>query len=482
MQQENIFSNNFNKKTVISVSAINEYISKIINFNEDLINICIKGEISNYKNHPNGIIYLTLKDEKSSIKCMIFKNVHFNNKKFQNLKNGYIIEAIGSVKVYVKGGAYSFIIFDINISNDIGKIYLEYEKLKQHYLYKGYFDSSIKKAIIKYPKNIGVITADSGAAVEDIKKTINRRFPSCNIYVFPCIVQGEKAPLSIAKQITNANNFKINLDTLIVARGGGSFEDLSCYSSKEVIESIFKSNIPIISGVGHQTDNQLSDYVADLAAATPTAAAEKATPSNIEIKRFLFNSLKELEKIMKNKHNNLKNQLIDLKNNYHLKNFKWFYKQKEEKLNNLISNFIVLMLQKINKIQNFLKQDKIFLKNFILRIIKDKENVFNTINTIFKEKHFINNGKNIYYDKKVILNNYEKNIKILINKILESNNNNLLNLKNSLKHLNPLEILSKGYAVIKHNNKYLKSSKNVFKKDKLDIIMYDGRIKTKVIG
>ncbi len=404
--------NNLNnqKNKIYSVNDINTYISKIIDNDTNLINITIKGEISNLTKHSNGMYYLILKDEKSLLKCLIFKNDVMNLK--LDLKIGMNIFATGIIKGYANNGSYSFWIKKIKLSilnEGKGDIFLRYEKLKQYYNSKGYFDKSIKKSIPKFPKNIGIITAPTGAAIKDIISTINRRYNIVNVFLFPCVVQGINASIDIAKNIIFANQFDIKLDVIILGRGGGSFEDLNCFSHPDVIEEIYKSKIPIISAVGHEIDFQISDFVADKRAATPTSAAELCTPDKIELQNFLKQNYVLMKKIIIKKIKNYDKTLSFYKENYHLVNSNWIYKEKEQKLIELKNKLII---------------------NF---------------NNIYKLKLF-----------------------------------EITNLKNNLELVNPKNILSRGYSIIKIKNKIIKNIDDVKLNDKLNIILKDGYLESQI--
>ena len=214
-----------------------------------------------------------------------------------NLKDGDKVMVMGQISVYEAGGSYSLNAYTVDLDG-IGDLYLAYEKMKKELQSKGYFDESRKKALPKYPKVIGVVTSPTGAAIKDIIHTIERRYPIAKVILYPALVQGPDAKNSISKQINKANSDNL-VDVLIIGRGGGSIEDLWGFNELLVIESIINSKIPIISGVGHETDFTISDFVSDLRAPTPTAAAELATPSKDEIMIHLKNPTnKVIQKVL----------------------------------------------------------------------------------------------------------------------------------------------------------------------------------------
>ena len=275
-------------ETYLTVTALTKYISYKFSHDVHLANVLLEGEISNFKKHSRGHFYFTLKDENAQISAMMF----YNDAKKVNFipKEGTKVLVKGNVEVYEPSGMYSIKVYAME-PKGIGNLYLAYEKLKKELEEKGYFAASHKKPIPLYPKAIGVITSPTGAAVRDCINTIKRRYPLAKIYVYPTLVQGEDSKFDIVKNIKLANRQKL-CDTLIVGRGGGSIEDLWAFNEKMVADAIYESDLPIISAVGHETDFTIADFVADKRAATPTAAAELATP-NIEV---LKESIKIYEK------------------------------------------------------------------------------------------------------------------------------------------------------------------------------------------
>lgn len=271
---------------IVSVGELNNYIKRKFDADANLSSICIRGEISNFKHHYSGHMYMSLKDETGAIKAVMFKSSAASLKFVP--KDGMSILAVGRIGVYERDGVYQLYI-DTMIPDGVGALYAAYEQLKAELEEKGYFDSSHKKAIPRYPSVIGVVTASTGAAVRDIINVISRRFPLCDVKIYPAKVQGIGAWESICRGIEFFNTHT-NADVLIVGRGGGSIEDLWAFNEREVAMSIYNSRIPVISAVGHETDFTIADFVADLRAPTPSAAAELATPDAFELRSFLANS------------------------------------------------------------------------------------------------------------------------------------------------------------------------------------------------
>ena len=265
----------------ISVSELNSYIKNKIADDEYLNNVLIKGEISNFKNHYTGHMYFTLKDENSLIKCIMFKS--YAQKLDFMPKDGMKVFVLGGVSVFERDGIYQIYVKAMQ-EDGVGILYKKYEELKQRLDEEGYFDESHKQKIPLMPKVIGVLTSQTGSVIRDIINVSTRRNPNVQIRLYPVPVQGEGAAEKIADGIRfmNENNLA---DVLILARGGGSLEDLWPFNEEIVAHAIYNSKLPIISAVGHETDFSISDFVADLRAPTPSAAAELAVPDIYEIKQ-----------------------------------------------------------------------------------------------------------------------------------------------------------------------------------------------------
>lgn len=263
-----------------TVSQINGYIRKILDHNIILNNVWIKGEISNYKRHTSGHMYITLKDEGSVLKAVMFRSATHTLDFIP--ADGMKVLARGRISVYEASGAYQLYIEEMR-KEGVGDLYIAYEKLKKRLDEEGLFLSEHKKPIPKFPKTVGVVTASTGAAVRDIINVISRRYPVAKILLYPTLVQGDGAKESIVGAIEYFNRTN-SADTLIVGRGGGSIEDLWAFNEEIVARAIYNSHIPIISAVGHETDFTIADFVADLRAPTPSAAAEIAVPNTAELK------------------------------------------------------------------------------------------------------------------------------------------------------------------------------------------------------
>ncbi len=259
---------------VLSISQINEYIRDKMEDDRLLNAVAVRGEVSNHKLYPSGHHYFTLKDESSALKCVMFKSSALRLR-FRP-ENGMTVIAMGKISVYPRDGAYQLYCSAMAVDG-VGDLYAAFEQLKKKLAGEGLFDPAHKKPLPAYPGTIGIITSSAGAAVHDMLRILRKRFPLTNVRLLPVRVQGAEAPGEIADAIAYANYHKL-ADLLIVGRGGGSIEDLSAFNDERVAYAIYRSRIPVISAVGHEPDVTISDYVADLRAATPSNAAELAVP------------------------------------------------------------------------------------------------------------------------------------------------------------------------------------------------------------
>lgn len=273
-----------------TVSQVNKFIKQMVDKTPVLNNICIKGEISNFKRHFSGHCYLTLKDDGGVLRAVMFKGVA--DKLGYEPENGMKVLAAGRISVYERDGAYQLYIEDLK-RDGLGSLYEAYEKLKKQLESEGLFDVSHKKPIPKFPKTVGVVTAKTGAAVRDIINVLNRRYPYAKVVLYPSLVQGENAAKNVCEAIEYFNEKNL-ADVLIVGRGGGSIEDLWAFNEEITARAIYNSKIPVISAVGHETDFTIADFVSDLRAPTPSAAAELAVPSAAELKNRFNDYLKRL--------------------------------------------------------------------------------------------------------------------------------------------------------------------------------------------
>ena len=270
-------------QNVLSISQLNEYIRGRMDTDPLLTQVAVRGEISNYKLYPSGHHYFTLKDESSALKCVMFKG-NAIRLRFRP-ENGMKVIAMGKVSVFARDGAYQLYCTAMAMDG-VGDLYAAFEQLKRKLDARGLFDPAHKKPLPKYPGTIGIITSSAGAAIHDMLRILKKRYPLSNIRLLPVRVQGVEAPGEIAAAIRYANYWHL-ADLLIVGRGGGSIEDLWAFNDERVAYAIFESAIPVISAVGHEPDVTISDFVADLRAATPSNAAELAVPDQAALQQSL---------------------------------------------------------------------------------------------------------------------------------------------------------------------------------------------------
>ncbi|MBP3502355.1 MAG: exodeoxyribonuclease VII large subunit [Clostridia bacterium] len=343
----------------ITVTELNQYIKEKIGNDEYLNNVFIKGEISNFKHHYTGHMYFTLKDEKSLIKCIMFKSYTANLKFIP--KDGMKVMILGTVSVFERDGVYQ--IYCKAMQEDgLGSLHIAYEELKAKLEKEGLFDPSHKKQIPKVPKCIGVLTSNTGSVIRDIINVSTRRNPNVYIRLLPVPVQGEGAAEKIAKAIKIMNEKNL-ADVIILARGGGSLEDLWPFNEEIVARAIYESELPVISAVGHETDFSISDFVADLRAPTPSAAAELAVPnvSDIQIKLESYNlryknALKKKTEIMRLRYEKcMMNKVFrDPLQNIHDKYLKIdiINKSLQNSINNKVQSSKSEMIELITKLDN----------------------------------------------------------------------------------------------------------------------------------
>ena len=417
------------ERRYITVTTLNKYLKNKFDTDPNIQTLFLKGEISNFKGHTRGHLYFTLKDEYSRINAVMF---YTNASKLNFVpKDGMKVLVCGRVSVYEPNGGYQIYVTEM-IGDGLGNLYLKFEELKKKLSNEGLFLESHKKKIPKFPRKIGIITAPTGAAIRDILSTIKRRFPITETILFPALVQGEYAANDIVKQIKIADEY--GMDLLIVGRGGGSIEDLWSFNEEIVARAIYDAKTPIISAVGHEIDFTISDFVSDLRAPTPTGAAEMAVPNMIDVVNFLNQLNIRLNKDLKNILDSYTKKIDNFKSCYVLSNPLATFEIREQKLDNLINN----------------------LNSRIKYIIDTNQKRLSNVKT----NYTLNNPDSL-------LNNYNNTYELLLNK---------LNL------LNPLNILSKGYSVVKKDGKLIKDIDSINIKDKIEIKLYKGNIEAIVEG
>ena len=412
----------------ITISELNRYLKTKFENDTNLRMVYLKGEISNFKAHTRGHYYFTLKDETSRLNAVMF-SYHTGNLKFMPC-DGMKVLVVGRISVYEQTGSYQ--IYVENMAEDgIGNLYVAFEKLKKDLAKEGLFNPEHKKRIPRMPKKIGIVTASTGAAIRDILTTIKRRYPICETILFPALVQGNDAAADIVKKIELANTYDI--DTLIVGRGGGSLEDLWPFNEEIVARAIYNSKVPVISAVGHEIDFTIADFVADLRAPTPTAAAELAVPDTSTILNYLETAKGRSYQAINNTINNYQTRISNVANSYILKKPTAMYEILEQKLDNLID--------KLNKEIN------IVIDNNKVRLFKSSNS------------YILTNPSMLYKFKEQAL----------------------LGLTEKLEVLNPISTLNRGYGIVKKDNVVVSSIANVKDNDDIVINLRDGNIYSKVV-
>ena len=280
------------KLKTFSVSEVNRYMKRILQADPLLGNLAVKGEISNYKANPAGYAFFTLKDAESKISCVIFSN-RMKNLTFKP-ENGMAVTVMGSISLYEKSGVYQIYVNDMEPSGT-GDLFRKFEELKKSLHAKGYFDEKSKKNVPPFPEKIAIITSAGGAALRDILNVANRRNKTTSLYIYPSLVQGVHAAGNIAEKVRLANSSSNEYDIIILARGGGSIEELWAFNEEVLADAIHMSGIPVVSAVGHETDFTISDFTSDFRAPTPSAAAELCLPET----SGLLETMESLEKHMK---------------------------------------------------------------------------------------------------------------------------------------------------------------------------------------
>jgi len=293
---------------IYSISELNNYIKKLLDSDDALAGVYVKGELSNYKQYPSGHHYFTMKDAEGSLKCVMFKGSAVKLR-FKP-ENGMSVVAFGRVAVYPRDGAYQLYVSEI-VPDGVGALYIAFEQLKEKLLKEGLFDEEHKKPLPNYPKTIAVVTSSAGAAVQDIIRILGSRWPMTKVLVMPVRVQGVEAPPEIADTIKYANDNSI-ADLIITGRGGGSIEDLWAFNDERVARAIFASEIPVISAVGHEPDVTIADFVADVRASTPSNAAELAVPDIMEVYAWLQATDMRLRQVINNDIKAQRRRLDDL--------------------------------------------------------------------------------------------------------------------------------------------------------------------------
>ena len=366
--------------TPISVTTLNTQIKSLLE--TTFLQVYVEGEISNLTFHSSGHIYFSIKDENSTISCVMFKG---NTKYLKfNLETGMKVNISGNITVYAPRGNYQLLCNKIEPSGK-GSLALAFEQLKEKLQAKGYFLKSAKKILPKYPKKIAIVTSATGAAIEDMKKVALHRWPLVEFILIPTLVQGEGSSFDIANSIKFAD--KLNCDIIIVGRGGGSIEDLWAFNEEIVANAIFDAITPIISAVGHEVDYMISDFVADVRAATPSNAIEIALPDINEHRIYIDSLISEMDNKLKNLFSNKQQEIINLKKLFVQNSIesKFNYIQSEIKM--LKSSFKNNLISKINGTQNELNMIKNSSKSSFVSVLNKSQSQIEILKSSFLLNH-----------------------------------------------------------------------------------------------
>ncbi|MCL2591875.1 MAG: exodeoxyribonuclease VII large subunit [Defluviitaleaceae bacterium] len=398
------------KKNILTVSNVNLYIKSLLEEDVILSDIYIKGEISNFKLHSSGHMYFSLKDLGASINCVMFKG---NAQELAFLpKNGENVIAVGRISLYEKTGVYQLYVDEME-KTGLGTFYENFEKLKAKLLAEGLFDEENKKPIPKNPEYVSIVTSPTGAAVRDIIKVARARNPYVKLNIIPTLVQGDLAPTSICEAIKLANLHNKS-DVIILARGGGSIEDLWAFNDENVARAIFLSKIPTISAIGHETDFTIADFVADLRASTPSNAAEIAVNDYVAQISHVAMLYSQIERSMNYKLNFEKNRLKNLANRPVLKRPLEKVYENQIHLENLLKQLEKNSLSKINDNKNKLA----FLAN-ALNLNSPLNIMSKGYNAIFCGDNLVNSTKNIKVDDEINIKFVDGSVNALVTDIKE---------------------------------------------------------------
>lgn len=429
----------------LSVTTLTKYIKYKFDQDPHLQSILLKGELSNFKKHSSGHLYFNVKDKDSVISAMMFKG-NANQLTFEP-KEGDEVLLEARVSVYERRGNYQIYVNKMELDG-IGNLYQKLEQLKQKLKKEGFFNNEHKKPIPRFPKKIAILTASTGAAIRDIQSTINSRYPLAEKIQISTLVQGTQAKEDIIKNIKYADS--LGVDTIIVGRGGGSIEGLWNFNEEDVVKAIFECQTPIISAVGHETDFTLSDFVADVRAATPTQAAVMATPDQYElmqqIKQYQFSLSRYIKQYLEKQYK----QLDHLASYYKFKQPSLLYDQQIQRKDDLERQLTQLLLSKIEN------------KKYQLKVLHQNFNVKTLNQTILQNKRQLVNVKNR-----------------LSNLTMKNIHNNKLEFKNKvelLNNLSPTNTMLRGYSIINKDDKVITSTQDLSKDDEITLAMKDGNV------
>lgn len=436
----------------VTISSVTRYIKRVFEEDSKLNDVWVRGELSNVKRHSRGHLYFTLKDEQSRVNAVMFAG----NNRFLSFQpeEGMKVLIQGEISVYEPQGQYQ--LYARSMKKDgVGDLFLAYEELKRKLEREGLFDPAAKKKIPSFPAEIGVITSPTGAAVKDILTTIKRRFPVAKVTVYPVLVQGPGAAPSIVQAIKKANRGSSHV--LIVGRGGGSIEELWAFNEEVVARAIYESQIPVISAVGHETDFTIADFVADLRAPTPTAAAELAVPHIAELEERLNQRTFRLKRAMGDQISQHRQQLSRLQKSYAFRYPDQLIKQKEVELDRVMEAMNREVIRGIERQKSRIEQ------------YQKQLSYFSPMDQLMKWK-----------EKQLRL---QKSMQRNIQQQLKQNQSGFQNKLSRLNALNPLAIMERGYSLVyTEDDQLVKKINQIQPGDTVKVRLQDGRLDCQVWG
>lgn len=433
----------------LSVSDLTSYIKKKFDRDPYLDKVYLTGEISNFRLRP-AHQYFSLKDDNAKISAIMFKSA-FDKVKFKP-EEGMKVLVTGRISVYEATGNYQIYI-DHMEPDGVGALYQAYEQLKKKLTAEGLF-SAPKKTLEKYPKRIAVVTSPSGAVIRDIITTTRRRYPIAQIVLYPAVVQGDAAASDIVRQINRVNEHG-DFDTLIIGRGGGSIEDLWPFNEEIVARAIFDSKIPVISSVGHETDTTIADLVADVRAATPTAAAELAVPVLTDVMTDIKNDQVRIFNAFRNKLNQLQQRLAKIQQSY-------IFKQPERLYDSYVQKIDMLNERLMNALKETINQSDRKLNDLVYNLK-------------------INSPKNLIKEQQQVLQVKDDQLKRNIMLLIQNKQNQLTKRVDALDHLSPLKVMSRGFSFTTNSDgKVVKKVDDIKENDDIELKLIDGYAKATV--
>lgn len=434
----------------LSVSTLTRYLKMKFDRDPYLERVYLTGQVSNFRKRPTHQ-YFSLKDEKAVIQATIWSGMY--KKLGFELEEGMKVNVIGRVQLYEPSGSYSIVIEKAE-PDGIGALAVQFEQLKKKLGEEGFFQDKFKQSLPQFPKKIGVVTSPSGAVIRDIITTVSRRFPGVDILLYPTKVQGEGAAAEVAANIRRANE-REDLDVLIIGRGGGSIEDLWAFNEEVVVRAIFESQLPIISSVGHETDTTLADFVADRRAATPTAAAELATPvTKLDLLGYLSQQQNRLSNAATNRLSYQRERLHKLASSV-------VFRQPERLYDGYLQKLDQLILRLKQKIHEYYSEEvqQVKILRHRLEALSPLRQVQRYQEQVYQQERLLRSNMAVIYDHKVA---------------------EVKRLSDALLMLDTSRIVARGYAIIQKNEKVIESSQDIKEKDQLTLLMRDGQVKVEV--